>query len=120
MACPANGQAAGSVIAAEVADEILQQREERLATDLLPNNEILLTSAQLTVTIGEESSTTTFAGRQHNDGRYHSAKKTNFKLVKNGKILDEYLRTFFMDEILVASGILSKGRYLFVIRNLRI
>lgn len=121
LACPAKGQSAGKN-ASECATEISQHSEEDVSADCLPSKDLLLSSAQISVTIGEESCSTTIAGKQHN-GRCHSVKKSSSKLiknVKNGKIIDEHSRPFFMEDVLVDSGMLSKGRYLFAIRKLRI
>lgn len=119
LACPAKGLASGESVS-KCVTEISQHSEEDVSADCLPSKDLLLSSAQISVTIGEESCSTTIAGKQHNDSRTHSVKKSLSKLIKNGKIINEHLRPFYMNDMLVASGILSKGRYLFAIRKLRI
>lgn len=120
-ACPTKGNASGKNSNEYVA-EISQQSNKDVTADQLPSKDLLLSSAQISVTIGEESCSTTIAGKQHN-GRYHSVKKSSSKLIKNiknGKIIDEHSRPSYMDVVHVNSGMLSKGRYLFAIRKLRI
>lgn len=120
MTCQTNGLTSSKDYGNKYVTEISQPDDKDFTADQLPNKELILSSVQTSVTIGEESGTTAIGGRHHSDGRYHSAKKTPFKFIKNGKIVDEHLHPFFQNEILVASGIFSKDRYLFLIRKLRI
>lgn len=120
LTCPANKKEQAGLNMSECTSEITRQGDNNLTESHFPGGTPIISSAQITFTLLEESSTLTIAGRQHNDGRNHSAKKIPFKFLKNGKIIDGHRISVLMDKISVSSGILSKDRYLFVIRELRI
>ena len=119
MICPSKGQKAEDSLM-ENSSEILQIPSENPVQDQLPNKELLLSSAQNLVTIGEEGGTISVVRIQHQDERNHSAKKTPFRIIKNGKSIDGHRHPFLLADLSVLSGILSKDRYLLAIQILRI
>ena len=104
----------------EIVSEILQPYSEDYSADQLPNKDLLLTSAQNLVTFAEESDITMSVRAHQSNERTHSAKKTPFKLIKNGKNIDGHRHPFIITDLTSESGVLSKIRYLFVIKRLRI
>lgn len=117
---PTKGQKAEAQGRVENSSEILQIPSENPVQDQLPNKELLLSSAQNLVTIGEEGGTVSVVRIQHQDERNHSAKKTPFRIIKNGKSIDGHRHPFLLADLSVLSGILSKDRYLLAIQILRI
>ena len=117
--CPSKGQKAEDSLM-ENSSEILQIPSENPIQDQLPNKELLLSSAQNLVTIGEEGGTVSVVRIQHQDERNHSAKKTPFRIIKNGKSIDGHRHPFLLADLSVLSGILSKDRYLLAMQILRI
>lgn len=120
MICPSKGQVAEKRGCVEKSSEVLQIPSENPIQDQLPNKELLLTSAQNLVTIGEEGGVISIVRIQHQDERNHSAKKTPFRIIKNGKNIDFHRHPFLLADLSVLSGILSKERYLLAIQILRI
>lgn len=121
LLCPAKECNSSDCSHAEkLASEILQPSSEDFTTDQLPNKDLLLTSAQNLVSFGEEGGIIMSVRAHQNNERSHSAKKTPFRLVKNGKNIDGHRHPFIIMDLTSESGVLSKIRYLFVIKRLRI
>ena len=104
----------------EIVSEILQPYSEDYSADQLPNKDFLHTSAQNLASFGEECGVTMSVRAHQSNERNHSAKKTPFKLIKNGKNIDGHRHPFIIADMISESSVFSKIRYLFVIKRLRI
>ena len=121
LLCPAKRQCnSDDYTPTEPVSEILQPDSEDYSVDQLPNKDLLLTSAQNLVSFGEDGGIIMSVRAHHSDERSHSAKKMPFKLIKNGKNIDGHHHPFIIADLTTVSGVLSKVRYLFVIKRLRI
>lgn len=108
-----------SEISSERIFEILPTPYEDYSYNHFPKD-IILSSAQNLVSLGEEEGITMNVRVQYSNERNSSVKKTPFKFVKNGKNIDGNHHHFIVTDITTISGILSKARYLFVVKRLRI
>ena len=120
LLCPAKRCTPDDNPPKEPVSEILQPNSENYTADQLPNKDFLLTSAQNLVSFGEECGIVMSVRAHQSNERSHYAKKTPFRLVKNGKNIDGHRHPFIITDLSSESGVLSKTRYLFVIKRLRI
>ena len=100
-------------------DALSQPASEQSAWDHLPNKEMLLTSAQSLIGIGDESSATSTVRTQHG-GNTHQIAKSPFRYIRDGKVTDIRRHPFFKVVVRQLSGVFSTDRYLFSVRRLRI
>ncbi len=100
--------------------DITQPYSEKITSDQLPNKDLLLSSAQSLVCLGEEGGTPIHVYTQHSNFRPISHFKSAYRLIKNGKVIDGLHHPFVIADITSFSGTLSADRYLYAIRRIRI
>jgi len=100
-------------------DALTQPASESQIWDNLPNKELLLSSAQCLICIGDESGATSTVRTQHGGNTNHVT-KTPFRYIHDGKMTDIHHHPFFRTVMRQLSGVFSSDRYLFSVRRLRI
>ncbi|MBQ7549979.1 MAG: hypothetical protein IJT04_00435 [Bacteroidales bacterium] len=98
---------------------LLKPVSEQHHCDHLPNKELLLSSAQSLVIIGDESSAASTI-RTHHGGRTHHVAKSPFRYIRDGKITDIHQHPSLKSTVRQLSSDHSADRYIYTIRRLRI
>lgn len=104
----------------QTASDITQPDSEKITSDRLPNKDLLLSSAQSLVCLGNEGGAPVHVRTQHSNFRTLSHIKSAYRLIKDGKIIDGLHHPFLIVNFTTVSGILSADRYLYAIRRIRI
>lgn len=103
----------------ERTDALSQPASESQTWDNRPNKEMLLSSAQSLICIGDESGAASTVRTQHGSSTHHVT-KSPFRYVHDGKMTDIRRHPFFRTLVRQLSGVFSSDRYLFSVRRLRI
>ena len=87
--------------------------------DHLPNQEMLLTSAQSIIITGDDSGNGSSV-RTHYGGHTHHGAKSPFRYVRDGKVTDLHHHPSLKKVLRQLSGDLAADRYLYTVCQLRI
>ena len=93
---------------------------ERITADNLPNKDMLLSSAQLLLTAGEEEESAPNVRPHPSNNRPNSLNKTDAHIVRNGKVLHLFRHLIHTTCDRGNSGAFAADRYLFALRRIRI
>ena len=99
---------------------VAQPVSERLSADNLPNKDLLLSSAQSLLSVGEEESAAPNVRPVPSNNRPHNLSPTGNHILRNGKVVHILRRPYRTVGDKGKSGTFAADRYLFALRRIRI
>lgn len=99
---------------------VAQPVSERLSADNLPNKDLLLSSAQSLLSVGEEESAAPNVRPHSANSRTNSFSHSHFHILRNGKVVRILRHPYRTVCDKGCAGTFSAERYLFALRRIRI
>ena len=99
---------------------VTQPASERLTADNLPNKDLLLSSAQSLLTVGEEEGAAPNVRPHSSNSRTNNLSHSHFQVVRNGKVIHIFQHPYPTVRNKGFAGTFSADRYLVALRRIRI
>ena len=99
---------------------VTQPASERLTADNLPNKDLLFSSAQSLLTVGEEESTAPNVRPHSSNSRTNNLSYSNFHIFRNGKVVHILRHPYPTVHDKGFAGTFSADRYFIALRRIRI
>ena len=99
---------------------VTQPASERLTADNLPNKDLLLSSAQSLLTVGEEEGAAPNVRPHSSNSRTNNLSYSNFHIFRNGKVVHILRHPYPTVHDKGFAGTFSADRYFIALRRIRI
>lgn len=109
-----------SVLYTDWCSTVAQPASERLTADNLPNKDLLLSSAQSLLTVGEEEGAAPNVRPHSSNSRTNNLSHSHFQVVRNGKVIHIFQHPYPTVRNKGFAGTFSADRYLVALRRIRI